>query len=149
MLVARDFSIGGVLMMRFAELAAPFYESVEVIELPSPQQGGRPLGHRTQHATRIAPALPAGIGLGRFRRHPATRSRAGASVDGIPVHAVRQRGLFANQQVLFGNEAEALNIVPQLVHAGLVHAQRAGRREGRARPAGADRRHQVSSRAGY
>ncbi|MEZ5128231.1 MAG: 4-hydroxy-tetrahydrodipicolinate reductase [Micropruina glycogenica] len=111
-LVAPNFSIGGVLMMRFAELAAPFYESVEVIELHHPNKVDAPSGTALNTATRIA-AARASAGLDPVPDATTTDPdhARGASVDGIHVHAVRQRGLFANQQVLFGNEGEALNIV--------------------------------------
>ncbi len=109
--VAPNFSIGGVLMMRFAELAAPFYESVEVIELHHPMKVEAPSGTALNTASRIA-ARRAEAGL--VAVPDATTDdpdhARGASVDGVHVHAVRQRGLFANQQVLFGNEGEALTI---------------------------------------
>lgn len=111
-LVAPNFSIGGVLMMRFAELAAPFFESAEVIELHHPNKVDAPSGTALNTAERIAEARAAG---GLAEPPDATTSdpdhARGAAVGGVHVHAVRQRGLFANQQVLFGNEGEALTIV--------------------------------------
>lgn len=110
-LVAPNFSIGGVLMMRFAELAAPFYESVEVIELHHPMKVDAPSGTALNTASRIAAARTAG-GLGPVPDATTDDpgNARGAVVDGVHVHAVRQRGLFANQQVLFGNEGEALTL---------------------------------------
>lgn len=111
-LVAPNFSIGGLLMMRFAELAAPWFESVEVIELHHPNKVDAPSGTALNTAARIARArADAGLGAVPDATTDDPGHARGASVEGIHVHAVRQRGLFANQQVLFGNEGEALTLV--------------------------------------
>jgi 4-hydroxy-tetrahydrodipicolinate reductase len=102
-LVAPNFSIGAVLMMRFAEQAAPFYESAEIIELHHPGKADAPSGTAALTARRIAAARTA-ASLGEL---PGAR---GAQVDGIRVHGVRLRGLVAHQEVLFGAEGETLII---------------------------------------
>lgn len=110
-LVAANFSIGALLMMHFAELAAPHYESVEVIELHHPLKVDAPSGTAAATAERLAAArAAAGLGAVPDATTDEVPGARGASVDGIRVHSVRQRGLFANQQVLFGNEGEALTI---------------------------------------
>jgi 4-hydroxy-tetrahydrodipicolinate reductase len=109
--VAPNFSIGGLLMMRFAEMAAPFFASAEVIELHHPQKVDAPSGTALATASRMAAARAKAL---TGPTPDATTSdpghARGATVDGIHVHAVRQAGLFANQQVLFGNDGEALTI---------------------------------------
>ncbi len=109
--VAPNFSIGGLLMMRFAELAAPFFESVEVIELHHPMKVDAPSGTALNTAGRIAAARArAGLGPVPDATTDDPGHARGAVVEGIHVHAVRQRGLFANQQVLLGNEGESLTV---------------------------------------
>ena len=110
-LIAANFSIGGLLMMHFAELAAAHFDSVEVIELHHPDQVDAPSGTAAATAERHAAARArAGLGPVPDATTDEVSGARGASVAGIRVHSVRQRGLFANQQVLFGNEGEALTI---------------------------------------
>jgi 4-hydroxy-tetrahydrodipicolinate reductase len=110
-LVAANFSIGAVLMMHFAEQAAAFYESVEIIELHHPGKADAPSGTATATAARIAAArrtaeLPPPPDA-TVQEVPGAR---GADLDGIRVHGVRLRGLVAHQEVLFGAEGETLAI---------------------------------------
>jgi 4-hydroxy-tetrahydrodipicolinate reductase len=110
-LVAANFSIGAVLMMHFAEQAAAFYESAEVIELHHPGKADAPSGTAAATARRIA-AARAGANLPSppdATAHELAGAR-GALVDGIRVHGVRLRGLVAHQEVLFGAEGETLTI---------------------------------------
>ncbi len=110
-LVAANFSIGALLMMHFADLAAPHFESVEVIELHHPDKVDAPSGTAAATAERLAAArAAAGLGQVPDATTDEVAGARGASVAGIRVHSVRQRGLFANQQVLFGNDGEALTI---------------------------------------
>lgn len=108
-IVASNYSIGSLLMMRFAELAAPFFESVEIIELHHPMKVDAPSGTAVTTAGRIAAARrAAGLGESPDATELDPYGARGAKVDGISVHSVRQRGLFANQEVRFGNEGEQL-----------------------------------------
>jgi 4-hydroxy-tetrahydrodipicolinate reductase len=108
-LIAPNFAIGAVLSMHFAQQAARFFESVEVIELHHPHKADAPSGTAARTARLIAAArrdLPpnpdaTSTGLDGAR---------GASVDGIPVHSVRLAGLVAHQEILFGTEGETLTI---------------------------------------
>jgi 4-hydroxy-tetrahydrodipicolinate reductase len=110
-LVAPNFSIGAVLMMRFAEQAAPFYESVEVIELHHPGKADAPSGTAANTARRIAAARAAAALADPPDATVQELSGArGAQIDGIRVHGVRLRGLVAHQEVLFGAEGETLTI---------------------------------------
>lgn len=110
-IVASNYSIGSLLMMKFAEIAAPFFESVEIIELHHPMKVDAPSGTAVTTAGRIAAArAAAGLGETPDATEIDPDGARGAKVDGISVHSVRQRGLFANQEVRFGNEGEQLVI---------------------------------------
>jgi 4-hydroxy-tetrahydrodipicolinate reductase len=107
-LVAPNFSIGAVLMMRFAAVAAPYFESVEVIELHHPDKVDAPSGTAVRTASMIAAARD-----GRPSPDATTTALAGARgavVDGVTVHSVRVRGLVAHQEVLLGGVGETLTI---------------------------------------
>jgi 4-hydroxy-tetrahydrodipicolinate reductase len=110
-LVAPNFSIGAVLMMRFAAQAAPFYESVEVVELHHPTKADAPSGTARRTAELVAAARRA---AGSAPMPDATSTgldgARGADVDGVPVHSVRLRGLVAHQEVLLGSPGETLTI---------------------------------------
>jgi 4-hydroxy-tetrahydrodipicolinate reductase len=110
-LIAPNFAIGAILLMRFAEQAARFYESVEVIELHHPAKVDAPSGTAARTARLIAGARSqAGLGpVPDATTHDPDGAR-GARVDGIPVHSVRLRGLVAHQEVLFGGEGEMLTL---------------------------------------
>lgn len=110
-LIAPNFSIGAVLAMRFAELAAPYFESAEVVEIHHPQKLDAPSGTATHTAAKIA-AARAKAGLGPVPDATTTDEGGarGAVIDGIHVHAVRQRGMVAHEEILFGGPAEALTI---------------------------------------
>jgi 4-hydroxy-tetrahydrodipicolinate reductase len=108
-LIAPNFAIGAVLSMHFAKQAAPFFESVEVIELHHPHKADAPSGTAARTAALIAEArkdLPANPDA-TSTSLPGAR---GADVDGVPVHSVRLAGLVAHQEVLFGTLGETLTI---------------------------------------
>ena len=110
-LIAPNFSIGALLMMRFAADAARFFESTEIIELHHPMKKDAPSGTAKLTAERIAAARAA---AGMAAQPDATESSLpgarGAEVAGIPVHSVRLTGLVAHQEVLFGTEGETFTI---------------------------------------
>ena len=110
-LIAPNFAIGAVLMMAFAERAARFYESVEVVELHHPDKVDAPSGTAARTADLIGAAREdAGLGpVPDATTHDAGGAR-GARVHGIPVHSVRLRGLVAHQEVLLGGAGELLTI---------------------------------------
>ena len=98
-------------MMHFAEQAAAFYESVEIIELHHPGKADAPSGTADATARRIAGARPPPDWARRRTRRPrSSPAPAVREVDGIRVHGVRLRGLVAHQEVLFGDEGETLTI---------------------------------------
>lgn len=110
-LVAPNFSIGAVLMMRFAAVAAPYFESVEIIELHHPDKVDAPSGTARRTAQLIAEARSvAGAGPSPDATTTALDGARGALVDGVRVHGVRLRGLLAHQEVLLGGPGETLTI---------------------------------------
>ncbi|MEV5875490.1 4-hydroxy-tetrahydrodipicolinate reductase [Streptomyces sp. NPDC052101] len=116
-LIAPNFSIGAVLTMRFAQIAAPYFESVEVVELHHPNKVDAPSGTATRTAQLIAEARrAAGTAPAPDATVTALDGARGASVDGVPVHAVRLRGLLAHQEVLLGGEGETLTIRHDSLH---------------------------------
>jgi 4-hydroxy-tetrahydrodipicolinate reductase len=110
-LIAPNFSIGAVLMMRFAADAARFYESVEVIELHHPDKADAPSGTARRTAELIAAARrEAGLGPIPDATSTGLEGARGADVDGIRVHGLRLRGLVAHQEVILGGVGETLTI---------------------------------------
>jgi 4-hydroxy-tetrahydrodipicolinate reductase len=110
-LIAPNFGIGAVLMMRFAAQAARFFESAEIVELHHPNKVDAPSGTARRTAELIA-ASRAGAGLDPMPDATATSlsGARGATVADVPVHAVRLRGLVAHQEVLLGGQGEILTI---------------------------------------
>ena len=110
-IIAPNFGIGAVLSMRFAELAAPHFQSVEVIELHHPNKVDAPSGTAARTAHLIAAARSeAGLGDVPDATTQDPDGTRGGRVDGIPVHSVRLRGLVAHQEVLLGGEGELLTL---------------------------------------
>lgn len=110
-LVAPNFAIGAVLLMRFAEQAARFYESVEVIELHHPDKVDAPSGTAVRTASLIGAARrAAGVDPAPDATSSGLAEARGAQIDGVRVHSVRLRGLVAHQEVLFGTAGEQLTL---------------------------------------
>jgi 4-hydroxy-tetrahydrodipicolinate reductase len=110
-LIAPNFAIGAILMMSFAQQAARFYESVEVVELHHPDKVDAPSGTAARTASLIARARhDAGLAEVPDATSSDPDGARGARVDGIPVHALRLRGLVAHQEVLLGATGELLTI---------------------------------------
>jgi 4-hydroxy-tetrahydrodipicolinate reductase len=108
-LIAPNFAIGAVLMMRFAELAAPWFETAEIIELHHDQKVDAPSGTAMRTAELMAAAS------NEWAPDPTTKvvaagARGGAGPAGIRVHSVRLRGMVAHQEVLLGTEGQSLSI---------------------------------------
>jgi 4-hydroxy-tetrahydrodipicolinate reductase len=116
-LIAPNFSIGAILMMRFAAQAAPFFESVEVVELHHPDKADAPSGTARRTAELIAaarreagsPPMPDATSTG-------LEGARGADVDGVRVHGLRIRGLVAHQEVVLGGLGETLTIRHDSLH---------------------------------
>lgn len=110
-LVAPNFSLGAVLMMRFAAQAARFFDSVEVTELHHPRKADAPSGTARRTAALIAQAREeAGLGPSPDATTSELDGSRGAVVDDVRVHSVRLAGLVAHQEVLLGGQEETLTI---------------------------------------
>ncbi len=112
-IVAANFAIGAVLLMRFAALAAPYFESVEIVELHHDQKVDAPSGTALATARGIADAR-SGAGMGE-PHDPTTTvvlpgARGGSGPGGVPIHSVRLPGLVAHEEVLFGGPGQGLTI---------------------------------------
>ena len=108
-LIAPNFAIGAVLMMRFAELAAPFFETAEILEMHHDAKIDAPSGTALSTAERMAAASP------DWGDDPTTKTvlsgaRGGVGAGGIRVHSIRLRGVVAHQEVLLGTTGQSLSI---------------------------------------
>jgi 4-hydroxy-tetrahydrodipicolinate reductase len=107
--IAPNFAIGAVLMMHFAALAAPYFESAEIIELHHDAKVDAPSGTAMLTLQKMAEASA------EWTADPTTHevvagARGGVGPAGIPVHSVRLRGLVAHQEVLLGTTGQTLSI---------------------------------------
>ena len=109
--VAPNFTVGAVLMMRFAEMAAPYLNEAEVIEFHHARKKDAPSGTAKRTAEIIAsardnaPQVP-----GRESELPGCEGARGADIQGVPVHSVRSMGYVASQEVVFGSMGQSLSI---------------------------------------
>ena len=106
-LIVPNFSIGAVLMMRFAELAAPYFDSVEIIERHQDKKPDAPSGTALATAMRIGQhrddsGKPAGTELIEGVR--------GGLASGVRVHSLRMKGLLSDQEVAFSNSGETFSV---------------------------------------
>lgn len=109
--IAPNFALGAVLLMRFAREAAPYFESVEIIELHHPDKVDAPSGTATHTARAVAEARrAAGVPESPDASVHVADGARGATVEGVHVHAVRLRGLVAHEEVLLGNPGETLSL---------------------------------------
>ncbi|MDQ1382174.1 MAG: 4-hydroxy-tetrahydrodipicolinate reductase [Actinomycetota bacterium] len=106
--IVPNFAVGAVLMMRFAEMAAPFFETAEIMELHHDRKVDAPSGTAALTARRMSAASK------DWADDPTTTVVAegarGALIDGIPVHSLRIRGMVAHQEVLLGTTGQTLSI---------------------------------------
>lgn len=110
-LIGPNFGIGAVLMMDFARRAAPFFESVEIVELHHPNKADAPSGTAYRTAELVAEArAKAGAGPSPDATTSELDGARGADVEGVRVHAVRLAGLIAHQEVLLGGHGEIFTI---------------------------------------
>src|ERR1700761_1381196 len=110
-LSAPKFSIGAILMMRFAAQAARFFDSAEIIELHHANKMDAPSGTALRTAAMIGEARSkAGLGAPPDATKQELSGARGGTVDNVHVHSVRVSGLVAHQEVLFGGHGETLTI---------------------------------------
>jgi 4-hydroxy-tetrahydrodipicolinate reductase len=117
-LIAPNFAIGAVMMMRMAELAAPFFETAEVIEFHHNAKRDAPSGTAMMTARRIQAAKEASDS--EWDADPTEREvvagARGGKVGGVGVHGVRMHGMVAHQEVIFGTTGETLTIRHDSIH---------------------------------
>ena len=107
-ILAPNFAIGAVLMMRLAEMAAPYFESAEIIELHHDQKVDAPSGTAMLTAERLAKASDDWID--DPTRNEVVKGARGGRTGPIPVHSIRLAGLVAHQEVLLGTMGQSLSI---------------------------------------
>ncbi len=110
-LLAPNFAISAVLTMRFAEIAAPFFDTAEIIEYHHDRKIDAPSGTAVTTAHRIDAARGASPWNPDPTEHEVFEgARGGVSAGGVHVHSVRMHGMVAHQDVIFGAEGQSLTI---------------------------------------
>ena len=108
-IIAPNFAIGAVLMMKFSQMAGKYFQDVEIIELHHDQKLDAPSGTAVKTAEMIAE-----VRRGKAQGHPEEKETMegarGANYEGMHIHSVRLPGLIAHQQVMFGSEGQTLTI---------------------------------------
>jgi 4-hydroxy-tetrahydrodipicolinate reductase len=108
--IAPNFAISAVLMMRFAEMAAPFFDTGEIIELHHDRKVDAPSGTAVKTAERMAEARGHDFGDDPTTDEVYPGARGGEGPAGIRVHSVRMRGMVAHQEVILGAQGQTLTI---------------------------------------
>ncbi|WP_077213781.1 4-hydroxy-tetrahydrodipicolinate reductase [Bacillus dakarensis] len=108
-IIAPNFAVGAVLMMKFSQMAAKYFGDVEILELHHDQKLDAPSGTAVKTAEMIAEVREK-----KQQGHPNEKETIsgarGANMEGMHIHSVRLPGLIAHQQVMFGSEGQALTI---------------------------------------
>lgn len=116
-IIAPNFAVGAVLMMKFSKMAAKFFQDVEIIELHHDQKLDAPSGTAVKTAEMVSE-----VRTSKQQGHPNEKETIsgarGADYDGIRIHSVRLPGLIAHQQVLFGSEGQTLTVRHDSYHRG-------------------------------
>ena len=108
-IIAPNFALGAVLMMKFSQMAAKYFNDVEIIELHHDKKLDAPSGTAVKTAEMIS-----AVRESKQQGHPDEKETIsgarGAELDGMHIHSVRLPGLVAHQQVLFGSDGQTLSI---------------------------------------
>jgi 4-hydroxy-tetrahydrodipicolinate reductase len=116
-IIAPNFAIGAVLMMKFSQMAAKYMEDVEIIELHHDQKLDAPSGTAVKTAEMIS-----NVRAAKKQGHPNEKETItgarGAEYDGMHIHSVRLPGLIAHQEVIFGADGQTLTIRHDSYHRG-------------------------------
>ncbi len=107
-IIAPNFSLGALLMMRFAQEAAKYFPNVEIIEMHHPQKLDSPSGTAVKTAQMISASRDAAL-ADPIKEAPAR----GENHSGIQIHSVRLPGFYSHQTVVFGGMGEGLSICHQ------------------------------------
>ena len=108
-LIAPNFAIGAVLMMRFAQLAAPWFETAEIVEMHHDGKIDAPSGTAMHTAELMAQASP-DWAPDPTKKVVAEGARGGAGSGGVRIHSMRMRGAVAHQDVVLGTTGQTLSI---------------------------------------
>lgn len=108
-IIAPNFAVGAVLMMKFSQMAAKYFNDVEIIELHHDQKLDAPSGTAVKTAQMISDVREAKK-QGHQDEKETLKGARGADYEGIHIHSVRLPGLIAHQQVLFGADGQTLTI---------------------------------------
>ncbi|MDQ0213676.1 4-hydroxy-tetrahydrodipicolinate reductase [Oikeobacillus pervagus] len=108
-IIAPNFAIGAILMMKFSQMAAKYMQDVEIIELHHDRKLDAPSGTAVKTAQMIADVREQKI-QGHPNEKETIPGARGANYDGMHIHSVRLPGLIAHQQVLFGADGQTLTI---------------------------------------
>ena len=108
-LIAPNFAIGAVLMVRFAELAAPFFDNAEILEMHHDGKIDAPSGTAVHTAERMA-AASSEWGADPTHKENVPGARGAVAAGGIHVHAMRVRGAIASQEVVLGTTGQWMTI---------------------------------------
>ncbi|MRX70976.1 4-hydroxy-tetrahydrodipicolinate reductase [Bacillus lacus] len=108
-IIAPNFAIGAILMMKFSKMAAKYFEDVEILEMHHDQKLDAPSGTGMKTAELIA-----SVRESKQQGHPDETEllpgARGAEFDGIRLHSIRLPGLIAHQEVIFGGNGQSLKI---------------------------------------
>jgi 4-hydroxy-tetrahydrodipicolinate reductase len=116
-LIAPNFGIGAVLMMRFAAQAARYFASAEIVELHHPDKADAPSGTSARTAELMGAArAQAGLGPMPDATRTGLAGARGTKIEGVPIHSLRVRGLVAHQEVILGDVGETLTIRHDSLH---------------------------------
>ena len=107
--IAPNFAIGAVLMIRLSELAAPYFDSVEILEQHHDGKIDAPSGTAMHTAERLA-AVKHEWSTDPTKRENLDHPRGAVGAGGIHVHSMRLRGIIASQEVLFGTTGQTLSV---------------------------------------
>ena len=110
-----NFAIGAVLMMKFSEIAAEWLPDVEIIEMHRAEKPDSPSGTAIKTAKLIGAKRNSSKNTAN-KENTSVKGVRGGSIDEVPVHSIRVKGILARQQVLFGAEGETLNIEHNSLH---------------------------------
>lgn len=116
-IIAPNFAIGAVLMMKFSQMAAKYFADVEIIELHHDQKLDAPSGTAVKTAEMIS-AVRESKQQGHPNEKETLPGARGADMNGMHIHSVRLPGLIAHQQVLFGSDGQTLTIRHDSYHRG-------------------------------
>lgn len=108
-IIAPNFAVGAILMMKFSQMAAKYFEDIEIIELHHNQKLDAPSGTAYKTAEMIAQVREQKK-QGHPNEHETLTGARGADYEGMRIHSVRLPGLVAHQQVMLGSDGQSLTI---------------------------------------